>query len=252
MAELVVFRMEAALAAFGDLQVGERRGSWRRPSHSGIAGLLAAALGLTRDDPAVPVLAQGFLMAVRSDRIGPPLADFHTAQTPPQSRKRSFATRRQELADKDLLGTIVSRRDYWMDVAFTVLIWPKPALTVRPQALAEALNRPAFPLFAGRRSCPFSAPLAARAVSAETVSEGFATYDANLAGPLEQAGLPCLQPGRDVALDAEFPQESWGAITRLHTETRRDLTGSRQSWQFALRQEVVGVFHAPETAGAAA
>ena len=37
--------------------------------------------------------------------------DYHTAQSPPRMRNRRFATRREELAVKDL-GTILTRREY--------------------------------------------------------------------------------------------------------------------------------------------
>jgi CRISPR system Cascade subunit CasD len=240
MPDLVLFRMEAPIAAFGDLAVGERRGSHRRPSHSAVAGLAAAALGLGRDSPGLEALADGFLLAVRTDAIGSPLADFHTAQTPPQRRGRSYATRRRELANKNDLGTIISRRDYWTDAAFTILMWPKAELAFTPQAIADALKRPVYALFAGRRACPLGAPLAARVIAAETLPEAFAVYDGMLGEQREKGGLAAVTPGGEIAFDAAFSDDQLGGLLRARTEMRRDRLVSRRRWQFDLREETVG------------
>lgn len=245
MADLVLFRLEAPIAAFGDLAVGERRGSHRRPSHSAIAGLTAAALGLGRDSPDIEAFANGFLLAVRADSIGAPVADFHTAQTPPQKRGRSYATRRQELAIKNDLGTIVSRRDYWTDAAFTVLLWPKAELPFTPQAIASALNRPVYALFVGRRACPPGAPVAAKVIAAENLPAAFAAYDALLGEQRRKGGLPATTPGKEIAFDAAFTDEQRDGLASIRSETRRDRLVSRQRWQFALREERLGVLSRP-------
>jgi CRISPR system Cascade subunit CasD len=239
MADLVLFRLEAPIAAFGELAVGERRGSARRPAHSAIAGLLAAALGLGRSDPGHEALATSFWLAVRTDRIGAPLADFHTAQTPPQRRGRQYPTRKAELAVKNDLGTIVSRRDYWTDVACTVLIWPKPGSPQDPAGLAAALNRPAFAPFLGRRCCPLGAPVAARVITAADLPEAFTLYDAwqrerRAATP----GLPPISVGAEVAVDAVL-WERQGRPGALRFETCRDALASRSRWQFHLREEAI-------------
>lgn len=240
MADLVLFRLEAPLAAFGDLAVGERRGSHRRPAHSAIAGLVAAALGIGRDSPGLEVLAGGFLLAVRTDCIGSALADFHTAQTPPQKRGRTYATRRQELGVKNDLGTIISRRDYWTDVAFTILLWPTEGLTYSPQAIADALNRPVFAPFAGRRACPLGAPVAAKVIATDTVIGAFADYDTQLNEQRAHGGLAAVMPGHEIAFDAAFADMQLGGLPRSRTEIRRDRLVSRQRWQFGLREEAVG------------
>jgi len=248
MPELVVFRLEAPMAAFGDLAVGERRGSERRPSHSAIAGLIASALGLGRDTGGREELAAGFFLAVRTDSLGTPLADFHTAQTPPQRRGRTYATRRAELAVKDDLGTIVSRRDYWTDVAFTVLLWPKAGLSPDPATIAAALNRPAFTPFAGRRSCPLGAPLSAMAFPAGTILGAFATYD----GLLDEKLRPVnVSPPREVEIvfDSDMPKDATVGLVSIRTETRRDMPLSRTPWQFGLRQEVVARQVGPSALG---
>lgn len=250
MPELVVFRMEAPIAAFGDLAVGERRGSERRPSHSAVAGLLASALGLGRDTSGREDLAARFFLAVRTDSIGTPLADFHTAQTPPQRRGRTYATRRAELAVKDDLGTIVSRRDYLTDVAFTVLIWPKADLSPAAPGIAAALNRPAFTPFAGRRSCPVGAPFCAMALASDTILDAFAAYDRLLHARLPPVNLSPPET-IDIAFDSAMPGEATVGLAATRTGKRRDMPLTREPWQFELRDETVARPAATATTGAA-
>jgi CRISPR system Cascade subunit CasD len=107
----LTFVLAGPLGAFGSLTVGERRETWDRPGRSAVLGLVAACLGVEREDEdAHQALETGYGMALRIERMGPLLADYHTAQTAPQRKGRTFRTRREELATPDLY-TILSRRD---------------------------------------------------------------------------------------------------------------------------------------------
>ena len=236
MADVIVFRLDAPLAAFGDLTVGERRSTHTRPAFSAILGLVAGALGIACDAPGHESLAAGLAMAVRCDGLGAPLADFHTAQTPPQRRGRGYATRKDELATKADLGTIISRRDYWTDAAFTVLLWPHADTPYPAAEIASALNRPKYAGFVGRRACPLGRPPAAKLVSAATVSEAFAAYEFALAP--HEARLPPRGIGEDIAFDPALA-EVLGALTEHRREMRRDVVLNRARWQFAPRAEGV-------------
>ncbi len=250
MPDVVVFRRAAPLAAFGEIAVGERRGTAARPSHSMVTGLVAAALGLPRYAPGHEALAAGFWLAVRIDAPGTPLADFHTAQTPPQRRGARYATRRAELADRHALGTIVSRRDYRADVAFTVLLWPSERPARTPAKIAAALNRPVFAPFAGRRSCPLGLPVDARVIAAESVVAAFAAYDAEAAGPpkLTAAWLVHTRPQQgEIAFDATLAPVA--GVVADREEVRRDRLASRARWQFEPRAERIAPNHPAEAQG---
>jgi CRISPR system Cascade subunit CasD len=240
MAIFVVFRLEAPIASFGDIAPGERRVSADRPSHSAIAGMVAGALGLSREDPASEKVAEMFLMAVRADCLGQPFADFHTVQAPARQRGKTYATRRVELADKDKLGTVVSRRDYWTDVAFTVALYLKGS-SVGADTVVLALNSPKFSPFAGRRSCPLGAPVAARAIIADTVKDAFESYDTELNAFLTAAGLPQSSAGQIVSYSVELHEDLLVGISRLRVEERRDFPLSRNGNRtFLPRKEGIG------------
>src|SRR3954452_22752570 len=84
MTDILTFALAAPLAAMGEIAVGERRGSWTRPGRSAVLGLIAACLGIDRDDEeAHAALESGYGLALRLQSLGPLLADYHTAQVPP-------------------------------------------------------------------------------------------------------------------------------------------------------------------------
>lgn len=251
MADVVVLRLEAPIAAFGDLTVGERRTSHHRPSTSAILGLVASALGIGRADPGHEALAARWRIALRADHLGAPLADFHTAQTPPQRRGRGYATRADELALKTDLATIVSRRDHWTDAAFTVALWPSDAATDGPDAaaIAAALAHPVWAPFAGRRACPLSRPLEPRVIAADTVMQAFAGWDAAEATARARAeaqglALPTHRVGSIYALDDDFGvggplAVACGELKPDRREIRRDRLVSLARWQYEPRGEIL-------------
>ena len=156
MAELLLFQLVAPLGAFGGIAVGERRETAARPSHSALVGCLGAGLGLERTDPRQTNFAADLAFAVRRDHVGPLLADYHTAQTPPAKKGKTWATRREELAGE--VNTILSRRDYHSDCAFTIACLVMSETIASPSDLAIALQRPQFTLYLGRKSCPLGLP----------------------------------------------------------------------------------------------
>lgn len=135
--ETLLLRLAAPLQAWGSDSKFETRKTDREPTKSGVVGLLAAALGLRRDDTEGLARLNGLRFAVRADQEGSLLVDFHTAK----SRDTSYVTYRHYLQDAVFLAGIESED--------TALL----------QQLQQALLHPAFPLYLGRRSCPPTLPL---------------------------------------------------------------------------------------------
>ena len=124
MTEYLMFQLYGPMAAWGDIAVGEMRPSYTHPSKSAVLGLVAAALGIKREQEEIHrKLSDGYCFAVLVKRAGVPLSDYHTVQVPPSGtgrNRRVFATRRDEIIalSRDDLKTILSKRDYRMDASY--------------------------------------------------------------------------------------------------------------------------------------
>ena len=126
----LLLRLAGPMQAWGAEAQFEIRKTNREPTKSGVIGLLAAALGLRRDDSPAELAKLHF--GVRVDREGVLLRDFHMAR----DKKTSYVTTRYYLCDAVFLAGVSSEDEALM------------------QRLAEAVMHPAFPLYLGRRSCP--------------------------------------------------------------------------------------------------
>lgn len=231
MSDYLLFRLYGPLASWGETAVGEVRPSAAWPGRSAVIGLLAAALGIRRDEEERQrALASGYGMAICVESSGELLRDYHTTQVPPERRGVRHFTRRDELAS-DNLNTILSQRDYRSDALYTVAIWQKEeVVTETLEALAQALERPRFTLYLGRKSCPVALPLAPRIVQAEDLRSAF-----------EQAVFPDMQllTALPLANERVFVWEEGrpSGMDALHVSSRRDEPGSRKRWQFGERDE---------------
>lgn len=179
----LVFAIEAPLASWGDIAVGEMRPSRDRPTRSCLAGLIAACLGVRRGAEGELQALDALRFAVRVDEAGVPIHDYHTVQVPRSQKGVRHRTRRDELEweRRRDLGTILSTRAYRMEVrARVVVVRSEPAGNLCPtlERIAEAMNEPAFAPFLGRRTCPLAAPLFPVVVSAETFEEAEERYAA--------------------------------------------------------------------------
>lgn len=246
MPRYLTFALVAPLAAFGSIAVGERRSGWDRPARSAVLGLVGACLGLDRaDEAAHDALAEGYGLALLCHAPGRLVADYHTTQVPPARRGRRFATRAEELSAPDL-KTILSRRDYRSGAWHIGALWPRDDNARWPlEALAEAMERPGFVPYLGRKSCPLGLPLGpsiAHAADPPTAllarhSEGpeaklVLAKGRNLRTVLADA------PGEAIiVLDAADVDRNDPRLRRI--ELRRDQLRSRRRWQFDLREEAV-------------
>lgn len=228
MADFLVFQLYGPLASWGDIAVGEYRPSFVHPSKSAIVGLLAAALGIRRDEEEKQkALADACQYAVRIDAMGTLLRDYHTAQVPPSKKGKIRYTRKAELANENL-NTILSTRDYRCDAAYTVAICLRDDYRYTVQMLAEALRKPVFTLYLGRKSCPLALPLCPVVVTVENFREAFENMPC---ASLDLPGIPEETTGVywEDGVDSGYGKD--------HIITRRDMLLSRKRWQFAERRE---------------
>lgn len=148
----LLLRLAAPLQSWGADSKFETRKTNREPTKSGVIGLLAAALGLARDEDQALQCLNGLHFAVRVDQEGQLLPDYHTANnpTPEQVQKGQKCKASQT-------KTYVTRRYYLSDAIFLVGLESEDEALL--QQLQQALTHPVYPLFLGRRSCPPTLPL---------------------------------------------------------------------------------------------
>jgi CRISPR system Cascade subunit CasD len=152
---VLFLRLEGPLQSWGDSSRWTVRRTRGEPSKSGVIGLVAAALGYGRDpdgEREIARLGGELRLAVRVDRPGVVLRDYHTITGGVLSAagkiKLNAGTREPE--------TVVSEREYLSDACFlAALAGPPPTLS----RIREALLRPVWPPFLGRKCCPPSLPL---------------------------------------------------------------------------------------------
>ncbi|HGX92787.1 MAG TPA: type I-E CRISPR-associated protein Cas5/CasD [Candidatus Tenderia sp.] len=234
MREFLLFRLYGPLAAWGEVAVGENRPSASHPSKSALLGLVAAALGIKRDQEAqLKALNSGFCLGVRVDAAGELLRDYHTAQVPPQRRKVTHYTRGDELRGEGLY-TILSSRDYRTDSYCSIALWPSGQ--VDSFSLAEiqaALLQPKLSLYLGRKSCPLGLPMAPRLLQVATLKQAFDQYD--------EANELLMEPITGASVQRHYYWEQLDAeqagISTTMRFSRRDQLTSRQRWQFSERDE---------------
>lgn len=128
----LLLRLSAPLQSWGTSSRFTRRATDLVPSKSGIVGLLAAAQGRRRTDPLEELLS--LRLAVRTEQEGRLERDFQTAARQGERTPVSVSTRHY-LADAVFLAAVEGDRNLL-------------------EGLQDALRRPHFPLFLGRRSCP--------------------------------------------------------------------------------------------------
>jgi len=239
MAQYLTFQLYGMLAAYGLVAVGEVRLSAGHPTRSAVFGLLAACLGIRRDEEErLSGLAKGYALAVRVDAPGTPLLDYHTIQTPQERKNRVFRTRADELGG--LLGideepyTILSRRGYLCDAHFTVCLTPGGDASPYPlETLAQALRRPALTPYLGRRCCPPSLPLDPRIGDYASVAEALAAY------PLDKAFFERIEKRKEETF--VFADPDAGLENVVQHALTRDRTTHHGRRQFAERREAMAV-----------
>jgi CRISPR-associated protein Cas5/CasD, subtype I-E/ECOLI len=164
-------RLAAPLVAFGDVAIDHVGPTRDFPAASALTGLLANALGLRREETSAHQALQDRLvfgaMVIRQGRL---LTDIQNAKLEANDRGWSTWGRPDERAGATYDTPHRRRRDYLADHDCRVVLRLLDAETGPDlNRLADALDRPARPLFIGRKGCLPSAQLFAGWLEGETV-----------------------------------------------------------------------------------
>lgn len=213
---MLLLRLEAPLQSWGADGAIRTRMTSTEPTLSGVVGLLANALGMTRDEPVDELAA--LQMSVRCDAEGRVLRDFHVAGVGPVRLRPNELPRGIGQADGSVGRRLLPTDRYYLeDAVFLVALEGDRALLAR---LDSALAAPARPLFLGRRACAPSAPVRI-GLEADTDADAALT------------ATPWLRPRRNEAparvVSTAGPGEPWDRSLRdvplgAAFETRRFAT----------------------------
>jgi CRISPR system Cascade subunit CasD len=169
---VLVLHIEAPMVAFGDVMVDSIGRISEVPSTSAITGLLANALGVDRTDgPALASLQERLRFACRIDARGPRLTDMQTAQL---TKSDEWWTTHRVVGRDGGAATYnsphIRLRDYDSDVRLTIVceLYPSNEMPTVDD-LAKALDRPARPLFVGRKPCLPTRPMLGGVTEADSL-----------------------------------------------------------------------------------
>jgi CRISPR system Cascade subunit CasD len=149
----VLLRLEGPLQAWGTQGRFSIRETDGEPSKSGILGLVAAALGMARDNAQMLSRLVTLRLAIRVDREGRPLRDYHTAGGG-KFRGQKYAVWARGNKEGEV---VVTQRHYLADASFVAALGGEDLALV--DQIAKAVQDPVWPLFLGRKACVPSAPL---------------------------------------------------------------------------------------------
>lgn len=224
MKDYLILKLQGPMQSWGEHSFEGLRPSSFIPTRSAVIGLLAACLGIRREQKERHgSLADNLGMAVRVDHRPSPdndgkllihqkMTDYHTIQN---ARKDYHGT--------DFHETIQTWREYIMDAEFTVALWERQADQNMLDSFEQAVKKPYFTPYLGRRSCPIARPLFETRVKAEN----------------EFAALNTVAPA-----GGEIYSETPGKVRSMKV---RDVPLIHQPRQFASRiVYVYGGDHVPE------
>lgn len=238
----LVLRLEGPLMSFGGVAVDHVGPVRDFPAASMLTGLIGNALDWHWSDRIVHQAFQDRLVfAARHDRDGRRLTDMQNARLAKTDRGWTThgAPEGRGGGDKTYHAPHRRQREYHADLSVRIVLRLEPADEPPTlDAVAAALDRPARPLFLGRKSCLPSAPLLAGKPSARWVA-GQTACDALRAVPGERE----REPLRSWWPVGEGPDEVGGDADRIAVDRIVDVADLR-NWRTGLhagaRQVVEG------------
>jgi len=155
MPRCLILALQGVLQAWGKHSYETLRPTELFPTRSGLSGFFAAALGITREEQdELLLLDKSYVYAARCDsefdgrklQRGLRTTDFHTVKNV------------RTVSGRDTKDTEVTHREYLEDQCFTVAVMESGGARYSLDGIAEAIQKPAFALHLGRKSCPLCTP----------------------------------------------------------------------------------------------
>ncbi len=203
--EIAFLRFDAPLMSFGSVAVDQANKTDLYPYRAMLVGLLANALGHTRDEVEKhEALQSGLRYAARRDRSGTTLVDFQTVDfrsDGPMASELGW-TAEGELEERAggaaSEGTHIRYRHYVADSIVTVAFALSGEKGLQTDQVVDALRRPARPLFLGRKCCIPSAPVFLELGAAGSLREALSDLP-RVDRRGEDGALPAIWPASEEA-----------------------------------------------------
>ncbi len=229
----LLIRLEAPLIAFGGETIDHLGNTRDFPAASMLVGLIANAFGWRREETALHErLQQRLVFGARVEQEPRRLTDFQTAQLAKDDRGWTTAGVPEERQGASYTSPHLRYRDFLCDARLLVALRVEPVHeSPTLEEMAAALDRPARPLFFGRKPCLPSAHLFAGWQDAASV------FDALREAP----GMPAA--GRTARLRAQWPAGEGapeGSREVLICDERNWVSGVHGGWR-PVRQGVLEV-----------
>lgn len=210
MANTLFLRLEGPLQSWGERAHWSVRDTAQEPTKSGVVGLLGCSLGLASDVD-LRELSRNIRLGVRCDLPGTILVDYHTVSGGVVSAEGKIKINPNTKTPE----TVVSWRYYLSGASFLAAVQASVSTIA---SLENALQKPVWPFYLGRKSCPPSRP----------VFEGTGNYP-DLKSAL--AAWPLSLPGEGSPLIVRVVLESEQGVGAR----RRDEVGANRQRIFAPR-----------------
>jgi CRISPR system Cascade subunit CasD len=203
--KFIMLRLEGPIQSWGERSLWDERDTSDKPTKSGIVGLIACCMGLSRENETIPKIYDEISMSVRIDNRGRIARDFQTIENTVK-------------ADGKLnKNKVVSPRYYLTDASFLVAIGFKDELLLNE--IVSALKTPKWLPYLGRKSCIPVLPIYAGIVDAETPLEALCKKD-----------YP-VRYQEKLAEYIEFNIEGYGADDKI-SYRKRDIYGTNRFFRY--------------------
>ncbi|MBR6186632.1 MAG: type I-E CRISPR-associated protein Cas5/CasD [Clostridia bacterium] len=210
--KFIKFVLSAPLQSWGEDARWDQRTTAAMPAKSAIVGLLGCCLGIPRGDARLNQLNDHLSLAVRADRPGRVMTDYHTVQGTggvflnAEGKPRSGG------------NTIITPKQYLQDARFTVFLWGNEETLA---ACFRAMAHPKWAVYLGRKSCPPAVPVRPEWVEAASPEEAATVFS-----PAERERCA---PWVQVEMDAR-PNDTLGEHQRMITHRDTLLRADRNEY----------------------
>lgn len=188
---ILILRLEGPLQSWGEHSVYFEEGDTATmPTKSGIVGLLACALGISKEESTeIAALSDALTVGIRADRPGKILVDYQTTSAKPLQ-----TAEHGKRGSKEKKSTIFTHKQYLEDAAFTVAITSKDESLLKH--IADALKHPSWSIFLGRKSCVPARPVLDGLLDGDSLLDALKTIPA-----LPQR--PTKEPAKSLTVELE-------------------------------------------------